>query len=90
MASPLRKIDLIDKLTLPAFAATMVWEHRSLRRRQLRELPAVDAVAPIDDGDPSPDPLVPLGYENNDTAGSLGLLVGSIIDRKSTRLNSSH
>ena len=79
MANPLRKIDLIDKLTLPAFAATMVWEHRSLRRRQLRDLPAVDAVAPIDDGDPSPDPLVPLGYEKNDTAGSLGLLVGSII-----------
>ncbi|MFZ9565294.1 MAG: sterol desaturase family protein, partial [Ilumatobacteraceae bacterium] len=73
MASPLKKIDLIDKLTLPAFVATMIWEHRTLKRRRLRDLPPVDAVAPIDDGDPVPDRLVPLGYEKKDTAGSLGL-----------------
>ncbi len=79
MASPLKKIDLIDKLTLPAFVATMIWEHRTLKRRRLRDLPPVDAVAPIDDGDPVPDRLVPLGYEKKDTAGSLGLLVGSIV-----------
>ena len=57
----------------------MVWEHRVLKKRQLRELVDVDAVAPVDDGNPVPDPLVPLGYEKNDTAGSLGLLVGSIL-----------
>ncbi|MFM8563185.1 MAG: sterol desaturase family protein, partial [Acidimicrobiia bacterium] len=79
MASPLKKIDLIDKLTLPAFVVTMIWEHRTLRKRALRELPPVDAVAPVDDGRSDPDVLVPLGYEKNDTAGSLGLLVGSII-----------
>ncbi len=79
MAGPLKKIDLIDKVTLPAFAVTMIWEHRALKRRRLRELPPVDAVAPTDAADPTPDPLVPLGYEKNDTAGSLGLLVGSIV-----------
>lgn len=78
VASP-RKIDFIDKITLPIFAATMVWEHRVLRKRQLREPVDVDAVAPVDDGNPAPDSLVPLGYEKNDTAGSLGLLVGSIL-----------
>ena len=45
-----RKIDFIDKMTLPVFAATMVWEHRVLKKRQLRELVDVDAVAPVDDG----------------------------------------
>ena len=58
-----RKIDLIDKMTLPIFAATMVWEHRVLKKRQLRELVDVDAVAPVDDVNPFPDPLVPLGKE---------------------------
>ena len=62
MASTSRKIDFIDKITLPVFAATMVWEHRVLKKRQLRELVDVDAVAPVDDGNPVPDPLVPLGY----------------------------
>ena len=75
----IRKIDFIDKITLPIFAATMVWEHRVLQKRQLRKLVDVNAVAPIDDGDPTPDQLVPLGYEKKDTAGSLGLLVGSIL-----------
>ena len=79
MAATSRKIYFIDKITLPVFAATMVWEHRVLKKRQLRELVDVDAVAPVDDGNPVPDPLVPLGYEKNDTAGSLGLLVGSIL-----------
>ena len=57
----------------------MMWEHRVLGRRQRRELEDVDAPAPIDDGDPSPDPLVPLGYDKQDTLGSLGLLLGSIV-----------
>ena len=79
MAGASRKLDFIDKITLPVFAATMVWEHRVLKKRQLRELVDVDAVAPVDDGSPVPDPLIPLGYEKNDTAGSIGLLVGSIL-----------
>lgn len=79
MGATKRKIDFIDKMTLPIFAATMVWEHRVLKKRQLRDLVDVDAVAPVDDGNPAPDSLVPLGYEKNDTVGSLGLLVGSIL-----------
>ncbi|MFM8858332.1 MAG: sterol desaturase family protein [Actinomycetota bacterium] len=79
MNQPRRSLDLIDKLTLPAFAVTMLWEHRVLSRRQRRELEDIDAPAPIDDGNPALDPLVPLGYEKKDTVGSLGLLLGSII-----------
>jgi len=76
--SKLPALDLIDKLTLPAFAITMLIEHRSLRRRRLRELPDIDMRAPLDNGDPNPDVLVPLGYEKNDTASSLAILVGSL------------
>ena len=43
----IRKIDFIDKITLPIFAATMVWEHRVLQKRQLRELVDVNAVAEL-------------------------------------------
>jgi hypothetical protein len=38
MAGSSRKIDLIDKMTLPIFAATMVWEHRVLKKRLLTQL----------------------------------------------------
>ena len=72
------QLDLIDKLTLPAFAITMYLEHRSLRRRARRELPDIDDKAPVDDGRPTPDPLVPLGFEKRDTASSLAILAGSI------------
>ena len=76
--SKLAALDLIDKLTLPVFAITMLIEHRSLRKRRLRELPDIDMRAPLDNGDPTPDDLVPLGYEKTDTASSLAILVGSI------------
>lgn len=71
-------LDLVDKLTLPVFAITMYLEHRSLRKRRLRELPDLGYKAPTDDGDPVPDELVPLGFEKNDTASSLAILAGSI------------
>jgi len=71
-------LDWIDLITLPLFAVTMIWEHRSLRNRQLRPLEDRDAPIPPDDGNPAPDPLVPLGYERRDTLSSLGLLAGNI------------
>ena len=77
--SGLQQLDLIDKLTLPAFAITMFLEHRSLRKRRLRELPDIDFKAPPDNGDPEPDELVPLGFEKNDTFSSLTILAGSIV-----------
>lgn len=81
MAKPkgaLARIDLIDRITLPLFAITMIVEHRALKKRVRRELEAIDAPIPPDSGDPTPDPLVPLGYEAKDTASSLGLLAGNI------------
>ena len=76
--SALGRLDLIDRLTLPLFAVTMVLEHRALSKRVRRELEAIDEPIPTDSGDPTPDELIPLGYEAKDTASSLGLLVGSI------------
>lgn len=78
MAGKKPNLDVIDLLTLPLFAITMFAEHRSLRDRALRGLDEPEAPIPDDDGDPVPDPLVPLGYEKNDTLGSLGLLAGNI------------
>ncbi|MFM8650482.1 MAG: sterol desaturase family protein [Actinomycetota bacterium] len=75
----LGRLDLIDRLTLPLFAATMVLEHRALKKRVRRELDDIDAPIPVESSDPRPDPLVPLGYEAKDTASSLGLLAGSIV-----------
>jgi len=71
-------LDIVDLLTLPFFVGTMILEHRSLKRRTLRDLEEPDAVIADDDGNTTPDPLVPLGYEKKDTYGSLGLLVGNI------------
>ena len=75
----LGRLDLIDRLTLPLFAATMILEHRALKKRVRRELDDIEAPIPADSSDSRPDPLVPLGYEAKDTASSLGLLAGSIV-----------
>lgn len=77
--SVLSQVDLIDRLTLPFFVATMVAEHRTLKKKPRRELEPLDAPIPADNGSPTPDPLVPLGYEKKDTASSLGLLVGNVV-----------
>ena len=80
MKSSARQLDLVDKLTLPAFAATMLWEHRTLRRRRTRILGDLERATPEELSDPRlpPDPLVPLGYERNDTVASLSMLAGSL------------
>lgn len=79
MARGIKSLDLIDRLTLPLFALTMWSEHRALSKRRLRDLEPADAPIPADTGDPTPDPLVPLGYEKKDTLTSLGLLAGNIV-----------
>jgi sterol desaturase/sphingolipid hydroxylase (fatty acid hydroxylase superfamily) len=75
-----RQLDLVDKLTLPLFAATMVAEYRKLKKMPLRTLGDLrDADAQTLSGPQLPaDPLVPLGYERNDTVASLSMLAGSI------------
>jgi hypothetical protein len=80
--SPLKRLDLLDKLTLPMFAATMLAEAAALGR--------VDPKRPLDDlddADPAwlasrdlpADPLVAIGYERRDTAASLSMLAGNVV-----------
>lgn len=80
MKGLVRKLDLVDKLTLPMFAVTILWERRNLRdvpKRTLGDLEGVDRE--LVEGTQLPaDPLVPLGYEKRDTAASLTMLAGSI------------
>jgi sterol desaturase/sphingolipid hydroxylase (fatty acid hydroxylase superfamily) len=83
--SKLRELDRVDKASLPIFVGTMLLEHTTLKRRALRELPAIDATDAdvVDDPTSRPgvlpaDPLRPLGYERADTAASLAMLAGNI------------
>ena len=80
MKASARDLDLVDKLTLPFFAATMLAEHRLLRGRELRTLGDLEgADEQTLSGTQLPaDPLVPLGYERKDTVASLSMLAGSI------------
>jgi sterol desaturase/sphingolipid hydroxylase (fatty acid hydroxylase superfamily) len=77
-----RKLDLIDQLTLPAFAVTMLLEYRVLRRRARETALAAEPAPVVDDALPihelPADPIVPIGYERKDTAASLGMLAGSL------------
>jgi sterol desaturase/sphingolipid hydroxylase (fatty acid hydroxylase superfamily) len=75
-----RKLDIVDKLTLPAFAATMVVEHLALRKkskRTLGDLYGADTETLSGTQQPA-DPLIPLGYERKDTVASLSMLAGNI------------
>ena len=75
------KFDFIDAISLPLFALTMITEARTLQNRPyLRELGDMDAASEeeLSGSDPNPDPLVPVGYEANDTKASLKMLVGNI------------
>jgi Fatty acid hydroxylase superfamily len=75
-----RRLDLVDKLTLPAFAITMAAEYVSLRKKSKRTLGDMyDADAETLSGTQQPaDPLVPLGYERKDTVASLSMLAGNV------------
>ena len=75
------KFDFIDAISLPLFALTMITEARTLQNRPyLRELGDMDAASEeeLSGSDPNHDPLVPVGYEANDTKASLKMLVGNI------------
>jgi len=73
-------IDLIDLLSVPFFIATMVVEARSMRNRKLREPGDMDheTKAELADSTGPPDPLVPVGYEPDDTRASLLMLAGNV------------
>jgi len=75
-----RPIDKVDMASGPIFIATMLWEARALRQRDLREPGDLDSATAAELCDPSlpPDPLVPVGYEKRDTAASLAMLVGNV------------
>jgi sterol desaturase/sphingolipid hydroxylase (fatty acid hydroxylase superfamily) len=77
----LRKLDRVDKATLPLFAITMIGEHLAIRNRRKRTLgDLANADHSTLSGTQQPaDELVPLGYERNDTAASLAMLGGSIV-----------
>lgn len=53
----------------------MLWEHRTLSKRDRLAGDIVDRPVPAGE----PDPLVPLGYERNDTIDSLTMLAGSVV-----------
>lgn len=75
-----RPIDLVDKLSIPLFALTMIAEHRVLRRRERRTLGDLDGAdeATLSGTHEPADPLVPLGYERTDTMASLAMLGGNV------------
>ena len=75
------KFDFIDAISLPMFAITMLSEARTLQNRpHLRELGDMDEASEeeLSGASPDPDPLVPVGYEANDTKASLKMLAGNI------------
>lgn len=80
MKKSTRPIDMVDVLSLPLFVGTMVWEAKVLRGRQVRAEGDLDHATPEELSDPRlpADPLVPVGYERNDTKASLTMLVGNV------------
>jgi sterol desaturase/sphingolipid hydroxylase (fatty acid hydroxylase superfamily) len=75
-----RKLDVVDKLTLPAFAITIAAEYVSLRKKSKRTLGDLyGADAETLSGTQLPaDELIPLGYERKDTVASLSMLAGNV------------
>ena len=75
-----RPIDLVDMVSLPLFVGTMLWEARVLRGRPRRAEGDLDGATPAELSDPRlpADPLVPVGYERDDTRASLTMLVGNV------------
>ena len=80
MAAKRRTVDLIDKLSFPMFAISLVVEYVSLRNREKRILgDMADADDETLSGSHEPrDPLVPLGFERKDTWASLAMLGGNV------------
>ena len=76
-ALPLDKIDLASG---PIFIATMLWEAQVLKKRQRRDVDDLDHATLDELSDPSlpADPLVPIGYQRDDTRTSLLMLAGNV------------
>ena len=75
------KFDFIDAISLPVFALTMIAEARTLQNRpHLRALGDLDEASEeeLSGSDSNPDPLVPVGYETNDTKASHKMLAANI------------
>ena len=74
---PLDKIDLASG---PIFIATMLWEAQVLKKRQQRDVGDLDHATLDELSDPSlpADPLVPIGYQRDDTRTSLLMLAGNV------------
>ena len=73
-------VDKVDLLSVPFFIGTMIWEARVLANRELREVGDLDdaTAAELSDLSLPADPLVPVGYEAQDTKASLTMLGGNI------------
>ena len=75
------KFDLVDILSLPMFALTMIAEARFLQNRtQFRSANDMDEATEEELSGMShqPDALIPVGYEPEDTKASLKMLAGNI------------
>jgi sterol desaturase/sphingolipid hydroxylase (fatty acid hydroxylase superfamily) len=74
------ELDRIDQASIPMFVLTMLGEWWLLRNRPKRTLGDMYDATPeqLAGTQQPPDPLVPLGYEQRDTAASLTMLLGNI------------
>ncbi len=73
-------IDAVDLASGPAFVLTMLAEAAMLRRAELRAEGDLKYATAAELSDPRlpPDPLVPVGYEAQDTKASLTMLAGNV------------
>ena len=80
MPKSLKKLDVIDKASVPLFVVTMLAEAAVLRKRRKRTLGDLRNADERTLSGPQlpPDPLLPLGFEAKDTAASLAMLVGNV------------
>src|ERR1700685_879741 len=80
MTSKGRTVDLIDKLSFPFFALSIAAEYLALKNRDKRTLgDLADADIETLSGTQLPaDPLVPIGFERQDSRASLSMLAGNV------------
>jgi hypothetical protein len=80
MATSGQTIDLIDKLSFPFFAFSIAAEHLALRGRDKRTLgDLLNADDETLSGAQLPvDPLIPMGFEGQDSRASLSMLAGNV------------
>ncbi len=76
-----KRLDAIDRASVPIFVVTMLVEAAVLRRREQRRFGDLDQATAEELSDPRlpPDQLVPVGFESRDTAASLAMLGGNVV-----------